>query len=203
MPADLAILIVTLKRRRMFLERLMRRLRPQLGLRVEVYTLSDEGAEKIGEKRQRLLEKATEPYVCFVDDDDLVSDDYVSCILRALDEKPDVVGFRLRYYEDGKLRGLSLHSLQCKKWETQTNNGGVHLHFRTPNHLNPVRRELALAIGYPPKNNGEDSDYSERLYKRFGQTMKEAFIDKFLYQYYYRSPQLRVEAETLAVPEIA
>jgi hypothetical protein len=60
-PADLAILIVTLVRRRQFFARLMRRLEPQRSNRVAVYTLEDGGAEKIGEKRQRMIESVRNP----------------------------------------------------------------------------------------------------------------------------------------------
>lgn len=195
--ADLAILVVTLKRRRQYFARLMNRLGPQLNPRVEVYALEDEGAEKIGEKRQRLLESAREPYVCFVDDDDLPSEDYCESILGALDENPDVVGFRLLYYEDGKLRGRSLHSVSAKQWRTERRNG-MDMHYRTPNHLNPVRRKMALSIGFKPLQSGEDADYSDRLFKKYPD-MREEFIDRVLYEYYYRTPRKRVESETLPV----
>lgn len=202
MTATWAICVVTLRRRRQFFARLMRGLAPQLTARVSLYTLEDEGAEKIGEKRQRMLEAAREPFVCFVDDDDVVSDDYVASILGALDEGPDVVGFRLRYYEDGRLRGLSITSLACREWsEDRPRPGdGLIVHYRTPNHLNPVRREIALAVGFKPMQTGEDADYSHRLFKMFPD-MRERFVDKYLYDYLYRTPQRRAEGEHLVVPD--
>jgi hypothetical protein len=199
MPADWGILIVTLVRRRQFLARLMRRLEPQLNSRVNVYTLEDQGAETIGTKRKRLLEAADEPWLCFVDDDDLVSEDYVSSICGALDENPDVVGFKLRYLEDGVLKGTSMHSVQSKAWSTQRKDG-LDLHYRTPNHLNPVRTEMARSISFKPMNTGEDADYSHRLFKAYPD-MREVFIDKFLYTYEYRTPRKRVESPNIPVPE--
>ena len=53
----------------------------------------------LGENRQRLIEVSHAEYVCFVDDDDLVADDYVSTILPLLDR--DYVGFRVQCYMDG------------------------------------------------------------------------------------------------------
>ena len=200
MPADLAILVVTLVRRRQFFARLMRRLEPQLSNRVAVYTLEDGGAEKIGEKRQRMIESVTEPYCCFIDDDDLVATSYCADILGALDTDPDVVGFRLRYFEDGILRGRSITSVTAKKWETIHRPDGMQFHLRTPNHLNPVRREMAQSVGYKPMMAGEDADYSFRLFKMYP-NMREAFIDKFLYTYFYRSPQKRVESPQIEVPD--
>jgi hypothetical protein len=210
MPADLAIGIVTLVRRRPFYARLMRRLQPQVdasGGRVCVYALEDSGAEKIGEKRQRLLESVAQQghaYFCFIDDDDLVSTDYVTSVCEALDTDPDVVGFRHLYYEDGKLAGRSMTSVTCRNWRTEMQKDGTALHYRTPNHLNPVRTEMALDIGYKPMQAGEDADYSDRLYAKYlsRPETKEVFIDKVLYQYFYRTPARRVEGEHLAEPEI-
>ncbi len=196
---ELAILIVTLERRRQFFARLMRRLQPQLSSRVNVYALEDAGAEKIGEKRQRMIESVKEPYLCFVDDDDDVAPDYCSSISKALKKKPDVVGFRLRYFEDGDLKGKSLHSVKAKEWKTEK-DGWMDMHYRTPNHLNPLRTDLALEIGFKPLQTGEDSDFSIRLFAAHPD-MKEVFVDKYLYSYHYRTPQIRAESEHLPVPD--
>lgn len=207
MSADLAICVVTLVRRRPFFARLMRRLQPQVDAadgRVAVYALEDSGAESIGAKRQRMLESAGESgerWFCFIDDDDLVSVDYVPSILEALDKDPDVVGFRHLYYEDGKFKGRSMTSVRCKNWRTEMQPDGTALHFRTPNHLNPVRTPMALSIGYKPMQAGEDADYSDRLFKQYP-NMREEFIDRVMYLYYYRTPQYRVEGRNLPEPEM-
>lgn len=150
--------------------------------------LRDDGDETIGMKRQRLLQSADTPYVAFVDDDDLVSPDYVSRIVGAIREHdPDVIGFRLAQYDDGDLAAKTVHSVAAKTWHTEWTPGQLPLHYRTPNHLNPVRREMALSIGYDDTRNfGEDSDYSNRLFEKYPQ-MKEHFIDAELYLYYRRS----------------
>jgi glycosyltransferase involved in cell wall biosynthesis len=214
MPADLGILIVTLKRRRPFLDRLMRRLAPQLSPRVEVFTLEDEGAETIGAKRQRMIEACDSRYLCFVDDDDLVHTDYCELILKALDEDPDVVGFRTNYYEDGKLHGHGVISVLAKKWHSTPapRRGDKPTHWRTPNHLSPVRREMALSIGFPSLMHGEDADYSIRMFKKYP-TMREKFIGTItddgynrlvcegpaMYEYFYRTPKRRVEREDMVL----
>jgi hypothetical protein len=200
--ADLAILIATLVRRRGYLDRLMRCLQPQLSDRVSIFTLEDAGVENIGVKRQRMIESVSEPYLCFIDDDDLVSGDYCGSILAALDQNPDVVGFRLRYYEDGKPRGTSMHSMTAKNWRTERQRDGTAKHYRTPNHLNPVRTELARAAGFPPLDTGEDAEYSGRLFRMFP-NMREVFIDQELYYYLYRHPNFRVESESIAVEDFA
>lgn len=208
MPADWAICVVTLVRRRQFFARLMRRLQPQLDAHpgVSLYTLEDSGAEKIGEKRQRMLEavaKSGEGYVCMIDDDDLVSVDYISSICEALDTDPDVVGFRHLYYEDGKLAGRSITSIKAKKWRTEMQPDGTARHYRTPNHLNPVRSAMACDIGFKPMQAGEDADYSDRLFKKYlsRPETKEVFVDRVLYEYWYRTPNARVESEGIPVPD--
>jgi hypothetical protein len=183
--ALLSILTPTLPERRESLCRLADVLRPQIQAAegaVAVLTLEDCGERPTGEKRQRLLEQARTPYVAFVDDDDLVSSDYVPRILDALADGPDVVGFRLRRFVDGALEGYAVHSLSAGRWHTERGEG-LTLYERTPNHLNPIRRELALSVGYRPMSVGEDADYSNRLYALHGKTMREAFVDAYLYDY--------------------
>jgi alkylated DNA repair dioxygenase AlkB len=200
MPAIWAILVPTLVWRRRYLARLMERLRPQADERVAIYTLEDEGAETTGRKRQRLIETVEEKYVSFVDDDDLVSEDFCPAILEALEQDPDVVGFRVRYYEDGRPRGSSLHSVQAKTWHTERHTDGTAQHYRTPNHLNPVRREMALAAGFPSQDVGEDAAYSIKLFRKYPK-MREVFIDREIYYYLYRHPRNRAEGEYLPVKD--
>lgn len=215
MTPDLAILIVTLKRRRPYLARLMRRLEPQLSERVVVLTLEDEGAETIGFKRQRMID--SEParaakFVAFVDDDDLVAPTYCADVLAAVDQGADVVGFWTRYYADGRLGGDGLLSMGCGGWTTvRDSKTGSVIHKRWPNHLSPVRSEYAREIGYPSLMSGEDADYSMRLVKRFP-NMREVFIGEIdcpaeqrrhEYFYYYRTPRLRKESEDMEVADPA
>jgi hypothetical protein len=62
-----------------------------------------------------------------------------------------------------------------------------------PNHLSPVKREIALAVGYLSMQSGEDADYSYRLRKMYPK-LREKFVDKCLYHYLYRNPRKRTEA---------
>lgn len=192
MPAPaIAILIPTLPARRPLLARLMGRLGPQLAAangRAVVLTLEDGGQSPVGAKRQRLVEACRTPWLAFVDDDDLVSWDYLPRVLAGVDSGADVVGFWLRHYVDGRLAGVSVHSLACGHWHTvpPAEPGGLARHYRTPNHLNPVRRELALDVGYRPMSVGEDADYSRRLFARHGAAMREWTVKRTLYLYLYR-----------------
>jgi hypothetical protein len=195
MRPRLAILIPTIdsEDRRALLARLMAVLQPQVDAmngKVVVTTLptasEQSGGPTTGQKRQVLIEKMDADYQAFVDDDDLVSEDYCIRILEALESDPDVVGFRLRHFIDGVQTGWTVHSVASGGWGQRVGQDGLMEYYRTPNHLNPVRRKLALQIGYPNRTIGEDGDYSTRLFEKFP-NMREVFINAFLYDYFYRS----------------
>ena len=144
--------------------------------KIEILTESDGGENTVGKKRNTVLEKAQGEYVCFIDDDDMVTDIYISEILRALESKPDVVEL-VGYLTEYDLPFI--HNLNCgghfKKDGTQ---------FRTPNHLNTVKTEIARKILYPEISHGEDQDYSNRLWD--SDLLKtEALIGKRMYIYQF------------------
>lgn len=157
LPA-LSILILTIPGREMMFRRLVDRLLPQVTDAVEIVVDEAPPPAPIGRKRNNLLRRATGAYAAFIDDDDLVAEDYVPRVLKALHRKPDVVGLFGRITFDGRSPRLFEHSLKHTKWWEDD-----EVYYRCPNHLNPVRRELALRAGFPERNHGEDQDYSLRL----------------------------------------
>lgn len=144
--------------------------------------LVDEGPEKVGLKRQRLLEKAEGEYVCFVDDDDKVAPYYVKSILSAIESGPDCAGIVGIYTLNGQNPWRFEHSIRFKEWGTDHAN---RTYLRTPNHLNPIKRELALKAGFNSDMSfGEDHDFSNRI-RPFLNT--EIMIEEPIYFYFCRS----------------
>ena len=135
------ILICTVPGREHFLDRLVGCLKPQLVAGVNV--LCNTGDEQIGVKRNELLMASSARYVAFVDDDDEVSDDYVSLIMAAISLNPDMVTINMDWYVNG---------------EYNRTLRPMHLA-----HLFPTRRDIACLIGYPPVSNGEDESYTGRI----------------------------------------
>jgi len=135
----------------------------------------------IGQKRQLMLEMAIGQYVAFVDDDDKVSDQYVSLILSALEQNPDVVGLIGTYSYNGGPMATWEISKRFTKWSQSVKNGKTH-YLRSPNHLAPIRRSIALQIGFKNIGHGEDADYSKRLVKA-GLCKTEVKINTPLYWY--------------------
>lgn len=189
---DWQILIPTIVTRRHWLARLMGHLKPQLVDGVEVVTLEDNGDRSIGAKRDQMVREATGRYVCFFDDDDLPAPDYVSRILPVLmtEDPPDVVGFRLRYFENEKPKALAVHSYNARAILVQLPERGMSRYDRLPNHLNPVRLEIAQALGFRDENCGEDGDYAKRM-AQLRPRPRELFIDAYVYDYLYRQPKTR------------
>ncbi len=143
----------------------------------------DNGEMTIGEKRNKLLLRAQGEYICFVDDDDDVSDDYIESIMNALETKPDCVGIEgILKCKSGDL--IFRHSIQFQCWYT-----GIDAFYRTPNHLNPVKRKIALNVCFPSKNFGEDQHYSDGI-KR--QLKTEKYIDHPIY--FYNKSELGVKS---------
>lgn len=146
--------------------------------------MPDNGQRTIGDKRQMCLEHATAEFVSFVDDDDLVSPSYVSDALGSMGDDVDVIGFRLRYFEDGVQSGVAIHSYSAASVRVDFTRAqrGWRRYDRLPNHLNPVRLEIARKAGFPPLRFGEDGAYAKLLKKL---KPRERYIDAPLYDYLY------------------
>ena len=178
----LSILVLTIPERADKLNRLENILRPHLPIdnSVELIISEDlparDGGLTIGARRNAALEIAQGEYVCFVDDDDIVTYDYIQEILKTIESKPDVVGIKGHYIKGKNKPELFIHSIEWKKWFTLE---GVH--YRPPTHINPVKRDLALKVKFPDKNYGEDRDYSLALRKLL---KTEVMLDNPIYVYY-------------------
>jgi len=175
----LSILVASLHNRSMLLKRLKGILERQLAGNedvVELIVVQDDGTATIGEKRNILLSKSQGDYVCFIDDDDLVSPKYVALILEALSVKPDCVGMEGIIYESNIVVKKFYHSIKYRQW---TSDGKAY--FRNPNHLNPVRSDIAKEVGFPKINKGEDRFYSEHI---LSELHKEVVIPVPIYYYF-------------------
>src|ERR1035437_9000257 len=90
------ILILTQPKRAPWLAECLLRLLPQVSWPDVVVTIqTHDDNQPLGENRQRMLERSCGEYVNFVDDDDLVSEDYAAAIYPHLG-KVDVVTFPMK-----------------------------------------------------------------------------------------------------------
>lgn len=171
-----SILICTINERKHLLSTLLQELNKQKADDVEILVNIDNGQKSIGRKRNELLLQARGKYISFIDDDDKVSEDYIQLILEAAKLNPDCVGIEgLITFSLKNITRKFVHSIRYDKWFTKDN-----IYCRCPNHLSPVKRELALKVMFPEKNFGEDKEYSLKL---FPLLRSEVYILSPIYYY--------------------
>ena len=178
---DLSILILTLPTRIDSYATLIKTLNQQviqnnLMSRVQILSLCDTKEISVGEKRNILLNKSCGKYVCFIDDDDLIAPDYIIKIVNAIQSNSDVITFCGDYVENTLKTPFSISMVH------RGNYNHPNIFYRLPNHLCPVKREIALNCMFTDKNFGEDSDYAERINKHI---KNEFHIQDKLYFYMY------------------
>ena len=193
----LSILIPTINSRKEMLYSLLSEFEKQIGGDVRItigkikrYIFSDieiliDKNEDLclGAKRNTLLQAAEGKYLCFFDDDDFPSKDYISTLRIAMAENPDVVSLRGIMTTNGQNPELFEHSLIYNEWKTTDNEIKYE---RYPNHLNCILSDIAKKFTFPEKNFGEDHDWSKKLHES-GLLKTEYYTDKILYQYKFIS----------------
>lgn len=185
MTPELSILVCSLRSRRPTLHQLLAALRRSAaGLPVEVLVEVDDGEAPSGAKRNRLTAAARGRYLAFVDDDDLVSDDYCPRLLEQMAVgRPDVVTFQLEYHDLG--RGAT------RLWEFAA--GGDHRRvgdrtLMTPNHLCAWRADLARLVPWVPTIGYMDDVFWYRALWATGRVLTAAHVARPLYRYFYSPP---------------
>jgi glycosyltransferase involved in cell wall biosynthesis len=186
----LTIGICTFNERSNLLERLLKVLRPQLTLEVQLLIQNDHAQVTIGQTRQNALNRAVGDYFVMIDDDDLIPPYYVSSILEAIKSNPDCVSIRCKKFVNGKENSITQHDMKYDRDQPGTSNDPYETPFRPINHLCPVRLELAKQVAFKPLDAGEDCDYGMRLQPLLKTQVK---IDAIMYEYHYVSHSLRKE----------
>ena len=152
---------------------------------VEIITDVDDGTLSIGKKRQGMIEKARGEYIVQVDSDDELPNYYIKEILKSIEDNPDVIGFDGYMTTDSKNREnfkISKDLPYTTIWDAYGNKD----HLRYNNHLSPIKRNIALKIGFKDMRFAEDYDYAKRL-KESGLIKTEVYIHKDMYHYKFNS----------------
>jgi glycosyltransferase involved in cell wall biosynthesis len=196
-PADdilISILILSIPSRTESVTALMKKLEGQLGNRrsVEILVLTDNRSQSISEKRNVLLRAARGQFVCFMDDDDGIANDYIDQLLKAVKENPsvDCISFNQFCSLDGEPMNVEfgIGNAHGQLWRTQ--EGMLGDIKRPPYHICLWRREIAQSEEFRPmygangQSYGEDFDWLVRLYPK---VQTEHHIDSPLHMYVYNS----------------
>lgn len=181
-PCRLSILVATMPSRIEVFQTLWAELSRQSAIRnydfCSIEVLFDRSMDyNVGVKRNKLLHRAKGEYIVYIDDDDTIHPEYINLVLEACKSKNDCIGINGTMTTNG-------HSLQ--QWfiskDYQCWYMVNYIYYRTPNHISPVKRELALQAGFPETSFGEDAEYSRRLLPLL---KTETIISEPLYHYDY------------------
>jgi hypothetical protein len=175
----LSILICTLRERKEeFLDKIISILKPQvIGNDVEIVILTDDGEMPIGTKRNFSLDSANGKYVCFIDDDDIVSDGYVDLILLKSKENSDVIVFNAIVTTDGWDIKLAKQGIEYEYGEMDS------VYYRLPNHL-AIHKKENMFERFMDVRTGEDDEWAQR---RLKEIKTQSRIDELLYHYDFRT----------------
>lgn len=175
----LSILICSLlERRKDFLDRLLNILEPQIiDKNVEIIIISDNAKRSIGQKRNNALNMANGEYVCFIDDDDLISDNYVDSILEKMENNPDVIVFDAQITFDGNNPKLVKYGREYEYMEKD------EAYYRQPNHL-MVHKKSNITEFFKDVKTGEDDEWATRMLDRI---VTQERINKILYFYDFKT----------------
>lgn len=182
----LSILICTIPKRADFFDRLLAQLAKQETDETEVLYNGDPSMS-IGAKRNELLQAAEGEYVCFIDDDDRVSDNYVNLLMDGINKSVDVCSLKGVITDDGEHPRIFEHSIKYKAYKTVVDSFYPEVTYeRYPNHLNCIKSSIAKQFKFPETNHGEDTDWATQIFKS-GLLKTEHYIEDILYFYDYRS----------------
>lgn len=145
----------------------------------------DDRVKTIGQKRNELMQAAVElnmTHIAFIDDDDLVSGDYIETIMPGVWNNFDCCNLIGNYYENGKLNEKPfIHSIKYIKWWEDSK-----YFYRCPNHLNVMKLSLVKDVPFEEKNFGEDGCWSE-LIASMGLLKTEYSSNNVIYHYLSRT----------------
>lgn len=160
------------------------------GKSVEILVLLDNKSKSISEKRNDLLQMARGKYIAFLDDDDAVSKDYMSAILKAIDENDvDCISFNQWCSINGEPMDVEfgIGNPHGQLWRDQ--DGFLGDIKRPPYHMCVWRREIAVSEAFNPVYgaNGQSSEDIDWLMRLYPKIQTEHHIPDALHGYIYNS----------------
>ena len=161
---------------------------------VEIIGLFDNKKRSVGEKRQDLLNLARGQYLVFIDDDDRISDDYISSIMQAMDENPNtdcIVFDCICCIENSSLKKLCKYGVEFNYGDI---NDGTEWRGK-PAHTMVYKSSIAKSHSFSSVNFGEDVDWVVRACRDIKEQTR---IDKVMYYY---DCQAETTSETRGLPD--
>jgi hypothetical protein len=161
---------------------LLDKIKKQIGnLQVEHLIFLDNRKRSIGFKRDSLVQIANGKYLAFVDDDDDISDDYVSSLYTAIKNNDvDVITFDQYCYVNNNPPSVINFSLENKTNQEYIPNAIIK---RLPFHVCAWKTQIAQKHRFVDENYSEDWYWCKKLLE---ETKTEYHIPKRLHSYIYK-----------------
>jgi glycosyltransferase involved in cell wall biosynthesis len=197
MKIKLSILVPTVPSRiELFYPRIMKNLIKQVKPYedIELISFFDNKKRSIGQKRQELINLAQGEYVVFIDDDDRISEDYVSSIMTTLYANPytDCVVFDCICKVNGGPEKLCKYGIEFEYGDIL---GGLEWRGK-PAHTMVYKTLISKSVPFNNLQNGEDYDWVKRAYKNINNQTR---IDKVLYYY---DAEYKTTSETAGLDDV-
>tara|TARA_Y100000356_G_C11185794_1_gene249365 strand:- start:52 stop:684 length:633 start_codon:yes stop_codon:yes gene_type:complete len=189
----LSILILSIPSRIHFLKQLLDKLEQQIGDRedVEILSIMDNKSFGISEKRNKLMQLARGSHLTWIDDDDDISESYVSTLTETIAKNPevDVISFDQMCYLEGKVARVfaemgNPHDPVLLDSDDPTRYKDT---LRPPYHWCCWKTSLAASESFRNPHDmegvGEDIDWLMRLYPKVQQSiyLKGYFLHIYRY----------------------
>lgn len=145
---------------------------------VEILVYTDDYENSVGSKRNYLLNESEGEYITFIDSDDRIGPNYFKHAFEGIKLGVDACGLTGIITEDGLNPKKFVHSIKYDHWFENDN-----VYYRNNNHLNVVKRSIAIQMKFPEVNQGEDHSYSKQL--QASGLIKTEYWDENEIIYYY------------------
>lgn len=152
----------------------------------EILAIVDDCRMKVGHKRNILKSFASGKYVCYFDDDDQPSKEYIPEILKAIDTGADVITFKGIHYENGR----KVFNVDFGDHGHDHEDDEKGIAYRLPNHLCVWKRELTKRTQFPNQSFGEDGAWARKMNRWIRSTHR---INKVLYHYLFTHQGTRTQ----------
>lgn len=126
---------------------------------VQILYLGDNKSMTVGEKRNHLMDIAKGDRIIFVDDDDRITDNYVSKLLEYCKMDYDCISIGVEMTEQGENKKIYDYTF---KQNINKRENGIRIAGRVPNHLCLWRKDIALRVRFSDKNLGEDHEWADK-----------------------------------------
>ena len=171
-----------------YIGRLMDILQPQITDEIELLIESDEKQMTVGQKRNKLLSMTKGERIIFVDDDDLVTDNYVEKLLEYCNLDFDCIAIGVEMTKNGQNKSIYDYSyktnINTRERDRKSPKFGQRVYGRMPDHLCLWKTEVARRCQFPDRNLGEDHEWAEQQILK-GYTLH--LTDEIIYHYDFRS----------------